>query len=357
MAKVVTLEKLPEVFLTENITKESATRVVEQLAAYRDQGVERVALTIYSDGGEVKAGNFIAKWIANPATGLQVECRVIGNASSAAMIVAASCHTRYIASGSFANIHYAYPVGPDGEIIAEADQDAEVREALTAINADQVALFQRVSGKTKAQVEALMRQDRDVPSEKAVEFGLFDGIIPQKAALAALKSINMAEDTKPVMRAFKLDRTALAAAVVTGEVKIPESEILASNAEEVTKVKEAIEAKTKELDELKASMVALETAKTTAEASAADAVKAKETAELEVVAAKAETAKYVAAIDELKKNPLVAQTLPDGTSVVIPDGAKKEAGEGLSREGQRVKNSLDTMNEYFARQAKQTATA
>lgn len=360
MAKVVALESLPEVFLTEDITRESATRAVEQLSQYRGK---KVALSIFSNGGDAKAGNFLAKWIANPANEMDVEARVYGNASSAAMIVAASCHARYIAAGSFANVHHAYAVDAEGNVVAEKDQSTETREALAAINADQVELFKRVTGNTKAQVEKLMREDRDVPSEKAVEFGLFDGIIPQAAKLAAFKQIpsTMASEEKK-MREFKISRTALLASAAKGltedvhnaTVAIPEDQIEASGATKLTALNTEIEDLKAKLATAEADKAALTTAKTTLEAEKAAEVTAKAALEAENITLKAEKVKLDIAMAALKKDPLKAPTLPDGTQVVIP-GGDTEPKEKISASAAHAKAGLDAYANYF--KSKQQATA
>lgn len=330
MAKFVTLEKLPEVFLTEDITREIAARLIEQLAQHKGQ---RVALSIFSNGGDVHGSQAVAAYIGNAANEMQVEARIYGNAASGAMIIAAACQKAYIAAGAFALIHKAAAVGPDGVRIPKEELPKEEVAVLEAMNADQIALFQKRTGKTAASIEKLMDQDRDMPAEEATELGFFDGIIPQALRLAAYKSIPMAEDKKTIT--FKVSAGDIAKAVVSGSIEVPAEQVTAqaaaTEAIKIADLQTAIEAKAKELEDLKAEKVALETAKTAAEASAADAVKAKETAELEAVAAKAETAKYVAAIDELKKKPLVAQTLPDGTQVVIPDGAADPKQEQKSK--------------------------
>lgn len=347
MSKPVVLDTLPEVFLTENITKESATRAVEQLAAIRATGAKRAALSIYSDGGDVKAGNFLAKWISNPANGIEVEARVYGNASSAAMIIAASCHSRYIAAGSFANIHFAFAMNAEGEIIEAKDQTTEVREALAAINADQVALFQRVTGKTKAQVEALMRQDRDVPSEKAFEFGLFDGIIPQAAKLAAFKQIPaMAEEKKTFT--IKVSAGDALKAIASGSIEV--------QAEQVeTDLKAELAKATALVAELTAKVEASEKAKTDAEAVTAAKVTELETATSELRASKEAIAAYVAKVETLEKTPLKAQTLSDGTAVVIPGGGENKETVKLSAKETHFQRTQGYLAEYDKRKATQAA--
>ena len=330
MAKVVTLDTLPEVRLLEDITRESAARLIDELAQYKGQ---RVALSIFSNGGDVHGSQAVAAYIGNKANEMQVEARIYGNAASGAMIIAAACQKAYIAAGAFALIHKAAAVGPDGVRIPKEELPKEEVAVLEAMNADQIALFQKRTGKTAASIEKLMEQDRDMPAEEATELGFFDGIIPQALRLAAYKSIPMAEDKKTIT--FKVSAGDIAKAVVSGSIEVPAEQVTAqaaaTEAIKIADLQSSIDAKAKELEDLKAEKVALETAKTAAEASAADAVKAKETAELEAVAAKAETAKYVAAIDELKKKPLVAQTLPDGAQVVIPDGAADPKQEQKSK--------------------------
>ena len=87
MAKIVSLDTLPEVRLLEDITRESAARLIEQLAYYKGT---RVALSIFSNGGDVHGSQAVAAYISNPANQMQVEARIYGNAASGAMIIAAA---------------------------------------------------------------------------------------------------------------------------------------------------------------------------------------------------------------------------------------------------------------------------
>ena len=344
MAKVVNLDTLPEVRLLEDITRESAARLIDELAQYKGQ---RVALSIFSNGGDVHGSQAVAAYIGNKANEMQVEARIYGNAASGAMIIAAACQKAYIAAGAFALIHKAAAVGPDGVRIPKEELPKEEVAVLEAMNADQIALFQKRTGKTAASIEKLMDQDRDMPAEEATELGFFDGIIPQALRLAAYKSIPMAEDKKTI--AFKATAGDIAKAVISGTFEVPVEQVAAqATAAEAAKVAElqtAIDAKAKELEDLKAEKVALETAKTTAEASAKEAVDAKAVVDTELVATKAEVAKYVAVIEALKKTPLVAQTLPDGTQVVIPDGAADPKQEQKSKRDLELEASANAWEE------------
>ena len=114
MSRPVVLDTLPEVRLLEDITRESAARLITELSAYKGT---RVALSIFSNGGDVHGSQAVAAYIGNPANEMQVEARIYGNAASGAMIIAAACQKAYIASGAFALIHKAAAIGPDGKRI------------------------------------------------------------------------------------------------------------------------------------------------------------------------------------------------------------------------------------------------
>lgn len=319
MATPIALQNIPEVRLLEDITRESATRLIEELSAYKGRPV---ALSIFSNGGDVHASNAIAKYISNPANDMRVEARVYGNAASGAMIICAACQKAYIASGSFALIHEAHAIGQDGKVIPVAELPKEEVAILEAMNADQVALFKKRTGKTDGAIEKLMEQDREMTAQQAVDFGLFDGIIPQALKLAAFKQIPMSDEKK--FRAFKvkvartLDNITALASGNEVEVQIPEEQIASADAAKVTDLETQIAAKTKELADLQAAKLEADNKVTTSEAAkktAEDALAAKET---ELVASKGNETKYLAAIDVLQRNPLVAQVLPNGQSVVIP---------------------------------------
>lgn len=338
----------------EDITRESAARLITELSYFKGT---RVALSIFSNGGDVHGSQAVAAYIGNKANEMQVEARIYGNAASGAMIIAAACQTAYISSGAFALIHKARAVGPEG-VIADADLPKEEKAVLDAMNAEQVALFQKRTGKTAASIEKLMEADRDMPAEEAADLGFFDGIIPQAMKLAAFKQIPMADDKKTRTFKVKLARTidniAAMAAGNEVEVTIPEEAIASAEAAKVTDLDTQIAALTKERDELKAAKDLAEAAKVTAEEAVVTEVAAKTKAEADFKAAADKVTAYEVAIAELKKTPLKAQTLPDGTSVVIP-GGDADPKEQLSREGQRIKASQDAMAEYFARKNKATA--
>ena len=317
MAKAIVLENLPAIQLLEDITRETAARVISQLSVYKGQ---RVALEIFSNGGDVHGSQAVAAYIANPANQLHVEARIYGNAASGAMIIASACQTAYIAEGAFALVHKARAVGPDG-VIPNEDLPKEERNVIDAMNADQVSLFQKRTGMTPGAIEKLMEQDRDMPADEAVEKGFFDGIIPQAVKLAAFKQLTMSETKKTVT--FKVSASDALKAIASGTIEVPAEQVATADAEKVTALEAEKTELTAKLAEVTAKIAEVEAAKTTVETEKAAEVTAKAELETKLAAATELNVKFQAAIDGLKKNPLVATVMPDGTSVVIPGAEAK----------------------------------
>lgn len=334
MAKVVALSNLPEVKILEDITRETAERVIQELSYFKGQPV---ALSIFSNGGDVHASQAIAGYITNPANQMQVEVRVYGNAASGAMIISAAAQKAYIDAGAFALVHKARAVDREtGKVVSEEDLSKEERDVLSAMNDSQVELFKKRTGMQAGTIEKLMDQDRDMSAEEAVEKGFFDGIIPQAVRLAAFKTMNstpMAEDKKTVT--FKVSAADALKAIASGEIHVSADQVQTADAETVAaleKEKTDLQAK---LTEVEAKLKLAEDGKIEAEASKDVEAKAKTEMENELKAAKEAVGKYQAAIEDLKKNPLKAQTLPDGTQVVIPGGEKEESAYKATPDEQR----------------------
>lgn len=343
MAKAIVLDTLPAIQLLEDVTQESAQSLIKQLSAYRGQ---LVALDIFSDGGSVKGANAVAKYIANPANDLHVEARVYGNASSGAMIICSACEKAYIASGSFAMIHMAYALDHEGRRVPEDKLSDEDKTALAAINEDQIQLFSKRTGKTRSAIEKILNEGSDMIAQQAVEAGLFDGIIPQAVKLAAFKQITMSETKKTVT--FKVSASDALKAIASGTIEVPAEQVATADAEKVTALEAEKTELTAKLADIEAKLAEVETAKATAETEKASEVTAKAAIETELVAAKEAVGKYQAALESLKKNPLVATVMPDGTSVVIP-GSEPKTNDYVPTPAE--KRSNDAMEAY--RKAKQ----
>ena len=308
-----------ELVMTEPISQWTAERLIADLSRLKG---EHVTLSIFSGGGDAFAGFAIHDYITDASNGLKVEARVYGMAASAAMIIAAACSPRLIGESSMGMVHNAFSMSED---VSEKDQ-----AVLDNMNERQVEIFRKVTGMTAGKLTKLMEEDRFMDADEAVALGFFTGKIEQAKLAALLTNKTM---SKPDTRTFKVSAGEALKAIASGTIEVPASEVEGAEAATI----DALNAKIAELEgklsandtaiaEATAKVAEIETAK------AAEA-KAKETVEAELVATKEVVGKYVATIEALKKNPLVAQVLPDGTSVVIP-GAPPEAPKAEKTKGE-----------------------
>ena len=338
IAKVAQLENLPEVRLLEDITRESASRLIEELSLFKGR---QVALSIFSDGGDAHGAFAVADYISNPANAMNVEVRVYGNAASGAMIIAASAQKAYIGASAFSLIHNAFVAGDE--------PDKEQQAVLDAMNERQRDMFTKRTGKTRASIEKLMDADKPIPAAQAVELGFFDGIIPQEARLAAFAGINTKKMADEKKYTFTVSAGDIAKAVVNGgKIDVPAEQVTEAVAKGESDLQAKVNDLTKELETAKAALQAEVDAKAKAENEKEVEVVAKAEVEAQLKAAKDEVGQYQAKIEALKKNPLVAQVMPDGTQVVIPGGGKTE-GETLTPAERRIRDNAKVMSDFYAR--------
>lgn len=314
-----------ELLLTEEITQMTAERLISQLSAYKGQNIN---LSIYSQGGNAQAAFGIYDYITDATNNLHITARVYGMAASGAMIIAAGCEKRVIGDSSFAMAHYAYPADPEAKL-TESEQ-----AQLDAMNERQIELFQKITGKGRVEIKHMLDEGMGMSADQAVAFGLFNGKIEQAKLAALVTKKTMAEPNK--MRAIKVSAADALKAIASGEIQVPEDQFTVSEADKVTALDAQIATLTAERDALKAEKEAAEKKVTEAEADKATELEAKAKVEGELMAAQEAVGKFQAAIEALKKNPMVAQVMPDGTSVVIPGSEPDAAVAKKTKEEERI---------------------
>ena len=198
-----------------------------------------------------------------------------------------------------------------------------------------------------------MMEEKFMDADEAVALGFFTGKIEQAKLAALLTNKTM---SKPDTRTFKVSAGDVLKAITNGgTIEVPVSELESADAATI----EALNAKIAEL-EAKVSAndtaIAEATAKVTeVETAKAEEAKAKETVEAELVATKEIVGKFQATIEALKKNPLVAQVLPDGTSVVIPGApaevVKAEKTKGEERQERVLSGWAESIKRVTTKQA------
>lgn len=339
MAKVVAhqfkTEHGIELVLTEPIAPWTAERLITQLSGLKGQ---HIALSIFSPGGDAFAGFAIYDYITDEKNGLKVEARVYGMAASAAMIIAAGCSPRLIGESSMAMAHEARMAGDE-------DPDKKEQAVIDSMNERQVEIFSKITGRRKDTIAKLMKEDRFMDADEAVELGFFDGKIAQAKVAALFKSTNMADekDVKPTTRKLVVGHKALAAAAFTkdGHIEVPVTEFVVSDADKVKELDEQIEALTKERDALKANADKVPTLESQVTALTTERDKFKTESETKD-----------SQLEALKKNPLVAQVLADGKTVVIPGAPADDKGSQPATAGeQRFASAADAYEKFKQQRA------
>jgi hypothetical protein len=211
------------------------------------------------------------------------------------------------------------------------------------MNERQVDLFAARTGKRKDAIQKLMDRDELLSADEAVAFGLFDATIEEAKIAALLKPTQMEDEKK--FRAIKVSAADALKAIASGEVQVPEEQFTVTEADKVAELDKQIGALTAERDALKADKEAAEKKATDAEAEKVTEVEAKATVEAELVAAKEAVGKFQATIDALKKNPLVAQVMPDGTTVVIPGSTEDDGATPKSKRDQELETTANAFEQ------------
>lgn len=298
-----------ELLLSEEITQETGERLLAQLSTFKSQPI---TLSIFSGGGNAHAAFAIYDYIKDAKNAMNVEVRVYGIVASGAMIIAAAATKAYIGKSAFANIHNAFSIAED---ISDND-----RAVLQAMNERQVQLFASRTGKRTDAVKRLMERDELLSAEEAVEFGLFDAMIEEAKIAANFKTKQMSETKKTVK--VKLDGATAFRAMMGGEIEVPiEGELPEADKTALTTAQAEVEDLKAKLATAEAKVTEEATAKATAEAEHITALAAKDT---EILAKSKDLDAIQASLTELKKNPLVAQLLPNGGAAVIPGGKPGE---------------------------------
>ena len=148
-----------------------------ELMALGDQ-VTNLTVCIFSEGGEVWTGMAIANLLQrHPAT---KTCIIDGICASAATYIALACDEVQIPSNAWMMIH-----GSTGCCCGGPEDMRQYADMLDSMNATVVNLYVARTGKSEADVTAMLQQDTWMDGQTAVENGFADTVIQPIANLAA----------------------------------------------------------------------------------------------------------------------------------------------------------------------------
>ena len=148
-----------------------------ELMSLGDQ-VTSLTVYIFSEGGEVWTGMAIANLLQrHPAT---KTCIIDGICASAATYIALACDEVQIPSNAWMMIH-----GSTGCCCGGAEDMHQYGDMLDSMNATIVNLYVARTGKSEADVTAMLQQETWMDGQTAVENGFADTVIQPIANLAA----------------------------------------------------------------------------------------------------------------------------------------------------------------------------
>ena len=152
---------------------DEGTEAKDFMAAVRDLGeLDSIDLEINSPGGNVHQGVSIANFIKqHPANW---NAKVVGNAASIASVIACACDTVEMGVGTNFLVHK-----PSSLLfgMVNADEARSLAQDLDTIENSITEFYTariEASGKTAEDLDALMREDRYMTSDEAIEWGFAD---------------------------------------------------------------------------------------------------------------------------------------------------------------------------------------
>lgn len=145
-----------------------------------------ILLRINSPGGEVFDGFAIYTALASHAA--KIEARIEGLAASAASFIALAADTVVIAEAAMMMVHKAW-----GLAIGNADDFMAMAATLEKIDGNIAGIYARKSGKSAAEMIALMGAETWLDAAEAKALGLADEILAKPADEAASNALDPAD--------------------------------------------------------------------------------------------------------------------------------------------------------------------
>jgi ATP-dependent Clp endopeptidase proteolytic subunit ClpP len=142
-----------------------------------------VLVRINSPGGDVFTAEAIFTILTMSQA--QITARIEGLAASAATLIAMAADRVEIASNGFMLIHEPYSAGAGGT----ADELRIASEDLQRLTDRYVEAYAKKTGQSEEDVLALMKENRLLSAQEAVEFGLCDEVIDPSQASINLKLV------------------------------------------------------------------------------------------------------------------------------------------------------------------------
>ena len=151
----------------------AAVRSLEKAIRNAEKRGEGLTLLIDCKGGSIDEGFQIIELIK--ASPVRIEGLVTGEAGSMAAVILEACHYRAMKTTSTLHFHYGSWRVSFLIYYDEARMEANRKSAI-AKQSRMSAIIMQKSGMTEAEVHNLLRQDKHMPPDDALEHNLIDEI-------------------------------------------------------------------------------------------------------------------------------------------------------------------------------------
>ena len=191
--------------------------------------ISNLTIELKSNGGDLMEGFAIYDAIRNmPA---RVTVKIVGASASAATVIASGADRIEISENSRYLVHNAMTF-----VDGNKEKLKEVYEQLTSFDNQILDIYVKRTGKPKAELSELMKQEKWMSADEALSWGFVDEIIKQKISNKMAETRNLTEEEQAEMDALVAENEALKTQVTELQAQLDEI----SAAEEV-KEEEMIE--------------------------------------------------------------------------------------------------------------------
>ncbi|MDW3682940.1 Clp protease ClpP [Cupriavidus sp. CV2] len=192
----------------------TAKSFIADLKALGD--VKQITLSINSPGGSVF--DALAMFNALRGTGSQITTKVMGIAASAASLLAMAGDKRVMPANAFMMVH-----NPMNGVFGNAADMRDMADVLDKINASLVATYVARTGRTEAEVKALLDAETWLSADDAVAQGFADEVEPALTVTASYDIDRLPANIQAVFKAAADPAAEAAAAANAAEAAAAEA--------------------------------------------------------------------------------------------------------------------------------------
>ncbi len=164
------------IFLTEEITTNSATKILKQLLFLESEdNSEPIKLIINSPGGQVSAGLMLYDQLKSMTVPVDLYCVELAASMAAVILAGGKPGHRFILKHSKVMIHEPFITA--GGVGGNASSVQKTAESILETKRTLVELLAQDTGRSVEEIQESLSYDNYMNAEGAIAFGICDGIV------------------------------------------------------------------------------------------------------------------------------------------------------------------------------------